>query len=176
MWTSQSETDIVKSEFQLCYFEDTEVVIKMIIKGRSPTVRRVSRTHRSALDWLFDRINLEPEMQKTYVDTKNQLADMLTKGSLKPDERNHLLRLFNKRSFSIFSCSHFRNFLSDPIGKQSAMSKRGQKATSSEGSLMATMDPAKTSFVNLVLRSPWSARENPAQDWEGAGGSRRRTR
>ena len=110
MWTSQSETDIVKSEFQLCYFEDTEVVIKMTIKGRSPTVRRVSRTHRSALDWLFDRINLEPEMQKTYVDTKNQLADMLTKGSLMRDERNHLLRLFNKRSFSIFSCSHFRNF------------------------------------------------------------------
>ena len=126
MWTSQSETDIVKSEFQLCYFEDTEVVIKMITKGRSPTMRRVSRTHRSALDWLFDRINLEPEMQMTYVDTKNQLADMLTKGSFKPDEWNHLLRMFNMRSFSMFSCSHFRNFLSDPIGKQSAMSKRSE--------------------------------------------------
>ena len=30
----------------------------------------------------------------------------------------------------MFSCSHFSNFLSDPIGKQSAMSKRGQEATS----------------------------------------------
>ena len=29
-------------------------------KGRSPTMRHVSRNHRVALDWLFDRINLEP--------------------------------------------------------------------------------------------------------------------
>ena len=41
-------------------FEDNEAVIKMIIKGRSPTMRHVSRTHRVALDWLFDRINLGP--------------------------------------------------------------------------------------------------------------------
>ena len=40
-------------------FEDSEAVIKMIIKGRSPTMRHVSRTHRVALDWLFDRINLD---------------------------------------------------------------------------------------------------------------------
>ena len=42
----------------LYFFEDNEAVIKMIIKGRSPTMRHVSRTHRVALDWLFDRINL----------------------------------------------------------------------------------------------------------------------
>ena len=35
-------------------FEDNEAVIKMIIKGRSPTMRHVSTTHRVALDWLFD--------------------------------------------------------------------------------------------------------------------------
>ena len=40
-------------------FEDKEAVIKMIIKGRSPTIRHVSRTHSVALDWLFDRINLD---------------------------------------------------------------------------------------------------------------------
>ena len=39
--------------------EDNEAVIKMIIKGRSPTMRHVSRTHRVALDWSFDRINLD---------------------------------------------------------------------------------------------------------------------
>ena len=49
-------------------------------KGRSPTVRHVSRTHRVALDWLFDRINLDPKIQIKYIDTKNQLADILTKG------------------------------------------------------------------------------------------------
>ena len=41
--------------------EDKEAVIKMIINGRSPTMRHVSRTHRVALDWLFDRINLDPK-------------------------------------------------------------------------------------------------------------------
>ena len=40
-------------------FEDNEAVIKTIIDGRSPTMRHVSRTHRVALDWLFDRINLD---------------------------------------------------------------------------------------------------------------------
>ena len=30
-------------------------------KSRSPTMRHVSRTHRVALDWLFDRINLDPK-------------------------------------------------------------------------------------------------------------------
>ena len=59
-------------------FEDNEAVIKMIIKGRSPTMRHVSRTHRVALDWLFDRINLDPKIQIKYIDTKNQLADSLT--------------------------------------------------------------------------------------------------
>ena len=50
-------------EALLYVFEDNEAVIKMIIKGRSPTMRHVSRTHRVALDWLFDRINLGPKNQ-----------------------------------------------------------------------------------------------------------------
>ena len=61
------------------------------------------------------------------------------------------------------SCSHFSNFLSDPIGKQSAMSKRDQEETSGEGSPMAKpkpMVPARARPVNLVLRSPWSAMKN----------------
>ena len=50
-------------EALLYVFEDNEAVIKIIIKGRSPTMRHVSRTHRVALDWLFDRINLDPKIQ-----------------------------------------------------------------------------------------------------------------
>ena len=79
----------------------------MIIKGRNPTMRHVSRTRRVALHWLFDRINLDTKIQINYVDTKNQLADMLTKGSFTRDEWDHLLRLLNIMYFSIFSCSHF---------------------------------------------------------------------
>ena len=79
--------DSVPSNFQssrqealLSVFEDNEAVIKMIIKGRSPTMRHVSRTDRVALDWLFDRINLDPEIQIKYIDTKVQLAHILTQG------------------------------------------------------------------------------------------------
>ena len=36
----------------LYVFEDNEAVIKMMIKGRSPTIRHDSRTHRVALLWI----------------------------------------------------------------------------------------------------------------------------
>ena len=75
-----TNTHSSQGESQLYIFEDNEAVIKMIVKGRNPTMRHVSRTHRVALDWLFDRINLEPKVQIKYVDTENQLADMLTNG------------------------------------------------------------------------------------------------
>ena len=80
-----------------------EAVIKMIIKGRSPTMRHLSRTH-----------------QIKYVDAKNQLADIPNKGSFTRDEWNHLLCLFNILSNSVFSCSH----LSSQIDGSGAMSKR----------------------------------------------------
>ena len=92
-------------EASLYVFQDNEAVIKMIIKGRSPTLRHVSRTHRVALDWLFDRIILDPEIQVKYIDTINQLADVLTKGNFTRDERNHLLCLFNISHFSSTECS-----------------------------------------------------------------------
>ena len=38
---------------QLYIFEDNEAVINVIIKGRSPTMRHVWRTHRVALDWCW---------------------------------------------------------------------------------------------------------------------------
>ena len=50
-------------------FEDNEAIIKMVIEGRSRTMRHVSRTHRVALDWLFDRINLDPKIRIRYIDT-----------------------------------------------------------------------------------------------------------
>ena len=73
-----SNAHLSEKESQLYIFEDNEAVIKMIIKGRCPTMRHVSRTHRVALDWLFDRINRDPKIKIKYVDTKNQVADTLT--------------------------------------------------------------------------------------------------
>ena len=49
-----SNVQSANREAILYVFEDNEAVIKMIITGRSRTIRHVSRTHRVALDWLFD--------------------------------------------------------------------------------------------------------------------------
>ena len=58
-----------------------------------------------------------PKIQIKYIDTKNQLADFLTKGNFTRDEKwNHLLCLFNISNFS---------FASGP----QTMSKRLQQAT-----------------------------------------------
>ena len=54
-------------------------------------MRHVSRTHKVALDWLFDRINLDPKVQIRYIDTEHQLADIVTKFPFTRDERNSLL-------------------------------------------------------------------------------------
>ena len=79
----------------------------------------MSRTHRVALDSLFDRIKLDPNIQVKYVDTKNQLADILTKCNFTRDEWNHLHRLFNNSNYSSASCP-------------GAMSNRMQQGTGEE--------------------------------------------
>ena len=144
-----SNVQFSRQEAWLCVFEDNEAAIKMIIKGRSPTLRHVSRTHRVALDWLFDRINLDPEIQIKYIDTKNQLADMLTKGNFTRDEWNHLLCLFNISHFSPAVCSE-------------AMAKRVQQ-DSGEERVTAKSRP----MMNLIARAPSnlssSASESPGK-------------
>ena len=131
-----SNVQSAHQEALLYVFEDNEAVIKMIIKGRSPTMRHVSRTHRVALDWLFDRINLDPKIQIKYIDTKNQLADILTKGNFTRDEWNHLLTLFNISHFSSTVCT-------------AAMSKRAQQE-SGEERVTAKSRP----MMNLTARMP----------------------
>ena len=59
-----SNVQFSNQEALLNVFEDNEAVIKMVIKGTSRTMRHVSRTHRVSLDWLFDRINLDPDQRK----------------------------------------------------------------------------------------------------------------
>ena len=66
---------------KLIIIEDNESVIKMVVKGRSPAMGHVSRTHRVDLDWLFERCRVDPSIKIRFVPTKAQLADMLTKGS-----------------------------------------------------------------------------------------------
>ena len=144
-----------RQEALLYVFEDNEAVIKMIIKGRSPTMRHVSRTHRVALDWLFDRINLDSKIQMKYIDTKkkNQLADILTKGNFTRDEWNHLLSLFNINHFSSTVYS-------------AAMAKRIQQE-SGEERVTAKSKP----MMNLSARMPSvvssSTSSSPVKRWYG---------
>ena len=42
-------------EAKMIVLEDNDAGIKMILKGHSPALRHVSRTHRIGLDWLFER-------------------------------------------------------------------------------------------------------------------------
>ena len=123
-------------EALLYVFEDNEAVIKMIIKGKSPTMRHVSRTHRVALDWLFDRVNVDPKIQIKCIDTKNQLADNLTKGNFTRDEWNHLLCLFNISHFSSTVCS-------DTMEKRSQHNSGGERVTAKSRPMM-----------NLIARAP----------------------
>ena len=129
-----SNVNSSRLEALLYVFEDNEAVIKMIIKGRSPTMRHVSRTHRVALDWLFDRIKLDPKIQIKYIDTKKQLADILTKGNFTRDEWTHFLCLFKM--------SHFSS-----INSVKAMSKRTQEDAGEER-VTAKSKP----MMNLVSR------------------------
>ena len=101
----------------------------------------------------FDRINLDSKIQIKYIDTKNQLADILTKGNFTRDEWNHLLCLFNISHFSSTDCSE-------------VMSKRTQK-DSGEERVTAKSKP----MMNLVSRCsertpdvlPSTASESPGK-------------
>ena len=143
IWTMlifSSSVNSSRKEALLYIFEDNEAVIKMIIKGRSLAMRHVSTTHRVALDWLFDRINLEPKIQIKYIDTKNQLADILTKGNFTRDECNHLLCLFN--------ISHFSS-----INNLEAMSKRTPEDAGEER-VTAKSKPVMNLVSRYSVRDP----------------------
>ena len=78
---------------KLSVMEDNDAVIKMCVKERSPALRHVSRTHRVDLDWLFDRIQRDPGVFIKFVPTKEQLADILAKGSFTAEAWNTLSKL-----------------------------------------------------------------------------------
>ena len=156
IWITLSQTQVLHiSKLSSTFFEDNESVIKIIIsKGRSPTMSQVSRTYRVALDCLIDRINLDPKIRIKYVDTRSQLADMLTKETFTRDESNQVLQLSNMMDASLFSRSHF----SFHIHECSALSKRqmqGQEKKEKRPiAWLQNRDPrAIWSFLHLKGRS-----------------------
>ena len=137
IWTRFRRTHILlKVSLSCAFFEDNEVVIKMIIKGRSPTMRHVSRTHRVALDWLFDRITLDPKIQIKMLTPQTNLLTCW------PMEASRVM------SGTIFLACwiswSFRHSLAASSFSQTESSvpcqKRSQKSTSTEGSPMQHRD------------------------------------
>ena len=127
----------------------------MIIKGRSPTMRHVSRTHRVVLDWLFDRINLDPKIQIRYIDSKHQIADILTKGNFRRDEWNNLLHLFNISLFSSVRCTKNFSLISCiTLEKRIQEQKEGEKDVSK-------WRPAVMNVSSYLMSSSSSAASSP---------------
>ena len=120
-------------------------------------MRHVSRTHKVAHNWLFDRINLNSKIQNKYIDTKNQLADILINGNFTRDEWNHVLCLFN--------IGHF-GFISVLQQVLEVMSKGTQKEAGEERVTMKSKQ-----MMNLVSRGskrildvlPSTALESPGE-------------
>ena len=77
----------------LVVLEDNDAVIKMCITGRSPNMRHISRTHRVDLDWLFERLLKDTAVTMRYINTKQQLPGMFTKGSFTEVTWKSLLKL-----------------------------------------------------------------------------------
>ena len=143
-----SNVQFSHQEALLYVFEDNEAVIKIIIKGRSPTVRHVSRTHRVSLDWLFDRINLDPKIQIKYIDTKNQLADMLTKGNF---TRGRM------EAFVVFvlKISHFSSTVcSEAMAKRSQQDSGEERITAKSRPMMSLIARAPSNLSSSTSESP----------------------
>ena len=138
-----------RQESLLYVFEDNEAMIKMIIKGRSPTMRHVSRIHRVAHDWLFDRINLDPKIQNQIHRHQEPTCRHLDKGNFKRDEWNHLLTLFNISHFSSTACT-------------AAMAKRAQQE-SGEERVTAKSRPMMNLTARMLSVVSSSASANPGR-------------
>ena len=105
-------------------------------------MRHVSGTHRVALDWLFDRINLDPKIQIKYIDTKNQLADILTKGNFTREDWNHLSCLFNISHFSSTVCS-------ESMAKRVQQDSGEERVTAKSRPMMSLIAKAPSNLTSL---------------------------
>ena len=84
-----------------------------------------------------------PKIQIKYIDTKNQLADILTKGNFTRDEWNHLLCLFNISHFSSTMCS-------DTMAKRSQQ-ESGEERVTAKSRPMMIQSFCKSAVARVIL-------------------------
>ena len=109
-------------------------------------MRHVSRTHRVALDGLFDMISLDCKIQIRHIDTKHQLADVLTKNKFHTWWVEQSSTLVHYQPFQ-FHLAHKEFQLDEQLhnGEEDTRSKRRRKrsvqvATSSDESILFYCD------------------------------------
>ena len=125
------------SNAMLYVFEDNEVAIKMIFKGRSPAMRHVSRTHGVALDWLFDKINLDPKFKSVTLTPKTNSQTCWQKG---------ISHVTSGTIFFIFNISHLSSTCfarnSSVTSCATTMAKRMQEQKGEERSVAKSKSTA----------------------------------
>jgi hypothetical protein len=77
--------------------EDNEAVIKIIKKARSMALPHLPRAHRVDVQWLFE-VCAHPRVLMLYVNTKQQVADLMTKALNNPQTWEHLLDIAQIRA------------------------------------------------------------------------------
>ena len=104
---------------------------------------------------------LDPKIQIRYIDTKHQIADILTEGNFTRDEWNNLLRLLNishfsstccTKNFSLTSCSTMAKRIQDQKEKEGVVSK-SRPAVMNISSFIATS--SSTASSPIASKSSW---------------------
>ena len=75
---------------------DTEAVIKIVKKARGMALRHLPRTHRIDVHWLFE-VCSNPRVRMLYVNTKQQVGDLMTNAINNLQTWAHLLDIVQIR-------------------------------------------------------------------------------
>ena len=121
---------------------------------------------------------MDRQIQIKYIDTKKQLADILTKGNFTRDEWNHLLCFFNVSHFSSAECSQV-------MSKRTHQESGEERVTAKSKPMMnlvsrysernpdvfastASEGPGKTRYESQIPLSSWTEQhvrtERPVED------------
>ena len=115
------------------------------------------------------RVRLVPltKIQIKYVDTKHQLADILTKGNFTRDEWNSLLHLFNIIHFSSLCCT--QNFSLTSCSRTMAKVMQEQEG---DNRIVARSKPTTMNLavsVSTSSKSPGILKASCRTDWSSSG-------
>ena len=125
-------------------------------------MRCVSQTHRADLDWPCDRINLDPVIQINCVNTNQQIADILTRGS------------FSRVTPLLHTCSHL-SVLFSSVQKDATISKQNaERITESATAKQRHVNLSTDVKVEKDTQTDWVVGvEHPSQTMQVGGNHQR---